>query len=240
MARTAIIGATFTNMLLTIVGDNRLEVLAELARQLEKAQISDSIRFSEDTFQPGEVLAALEQEDLFAGGEKAVVLDQLLNVAEGKEFLEENAETLAGSGKLVCIIEASIPAALAKMFKSLPGEYVALGTPKGRSSPPIFALSDAFGARDKKTLWLLYQDLLKTAEPEEIAGILAWQLKSMWLVQKGETTGLSPVVVSKARSFLKNYQPEEISKLHFKIVDLYHRGHQGQGDMEKYPGATHP
>ncbi|MCE9643834.1 hypothetical protein K8Q93_01105 [Candidatus Parcubacteria bacterium] len=219
-------------MLIVLTGENRLGLLTELERDMKQRSLTEADRFSEDTFSSEVVLATLEQQDLFGGGEKAIVLDQLGSFAEGKRFLEEEAERLSSSAKAVYALESSVPAALGKVLTKAGGEVRTVGiATKGRNSPPIFALSDALAARDKKALWILYQDLSKSAEPEEIAGIFVWQLKTMWLVALGETAGLNPYVVTKARTALRNFKNEEIPKLLFKMIGDYHRGHRGEGSL---------
>jgi len=220
-------------MLIVLTGENRLGLLTELERDMKQRSLTEADRFSEDTFSADLVLATLEQQDLFGGGEKAIVFDQLGSFAEGKQFLEEEAERLASSTKVVYALESSVPAALGKALTKAGGEVRVVGTTtKGRGSPPIFALSDALAARDKKALWILYQDLSKAAEPEEISGIFVWQLKTMWLVTLGETAGLNPYVVTKARTALKNFKNEEIPKLLFRLICDYHRGHRGEGNLK--------
>ena len=107
---------------------------------------------------------------------------------------------------------------------------------KKKSEFNIFSLVDAFGKRDKKNLWVLFQKALASgAVPEEIHGILFWQLKSMILASTAKTAGeagVAPFVFSKAKSFLKNYQEDELKKLSSKFVTLYHDAHRGIHDFE--------
>jgi len=99
----------------------------------------------------------------------------------------------------------------------------------------VFAISDAFGERKHKKLWLLYTKLIKKVGPEEIYGILWWQLKSMLLVSKSsgiKETGLKPFVYLKSKRFLNNYSEEELSDLSNKLMDLYHESRQGGAELE--------
>ena len=109
---------------------------------------------------------------------------------------------------------------------------------EGKKKPEfnIFSLTDAFGRRDKKNLWVLYQKAVASgAVPEEIHGILFWQLKSMLLAVTAKTAGeagVAPFVFTKAKSFLKNYTPEELKTLSSKLVHMYHDAHRGIHDFE--------
>lgn len=100
----------------------------------------------------------------------------------------------------------------------------------------IFSLTDAFGRRDKKHLWVLFQRAVASgAVPEEIHGILFWQLKSMFLASGAKTAGeagVAPFVFTKSKNFLKNYSVEELRKLSAKLVSLYHDSHRGLHDFE--------
>lgn len=219
-------------MLTVFTGESRLELLAELERDMKLREITEAERFTEDTFSPSAALSVLEQQDLFGGGEKAIVLDQLAGFAEGKEFLEEEAVRLADSARAVYVLETSLSAVLTKAVTKAGGKITPIGISAKRKAPPaIFALSDALTARDKKTLWILYQEISRTAEPEEIAGTLIWQLKVILMVFLGETASLNPYVVTKARAALRNFKAEEVQKLLFTLIGDYHRGHRGEGDL---------
>ena len=219
-------------MLTVIVRDNRADLLAELERDMKKRSLSDAERFAEDAFSPSIVLSVLDQQDLFGGGEKAIVLDQVSASTEGKEFLEREASRLGAASRAVYVLEASLPVALKKAFEKAEAKILLRAeAAKRKASPAIFALSDALIARDKKTLWLLYQDLARSAEPEEIAGTLIWQLKVILLLFRGETASVNPYVAGKSRSALSKYSEEEVRRLYFRLVGDYHRGHRGEGDL---------
>lgn len=106
---------------------------------------------------------------------------------------------------------------------------------KERGTFNIFSLTDAFGRRDKKKLWILYQKAVTSgAAPEEIHGILFWQLKSMIVALAAKTpneAGLAPFVFTKAKSFLENYSKEELEHFSSTMVRLYHDSHRGIHDF---------
>ncbi len=90
----------------------------------------------------------------------------------------------------------------------------------------IFALTDALGERNRVRLWTLYQKaLMQGSEPEEIHGILFWQVKSLLAAAQSKTAadaGLKPFVWSKSQSFLRNYSVSELKKMSSEMVGLYH------------------
>ena len=99
----------------------------------------------------------------------------------------------------------------------------------------FFEFSDALGKRDKRELWVLYQDALKEQVPaEEVHGIFFWQVKSMLLAKRcktGEEAGMKPYPFQKAREYSRNYKDGELEDISFKIVSMYHEAHRGNLDF---------
>lgn len=99
-----------------------------------------------------------------------------------------------------------------------------------------FALADAFGKRDKKSLWIgLLNAYTNDIAPEEIAGVLFWQVKNIVLAHKTNSAGeskLSPFVDGNARRFAKNYTLTEILKISDGLVNTTVQTRAGLGEME--------
>ena len=102
----------------------------------------------------------------------------------------------------------------------------------------IFALTDAIGARDKKRAWILYQEALGAGlSAEEIFFKIVWQVKTLLLASKTKSlleTDMKPFSYSKAKSYLKNFKPNELEKLSEDLVVGYHRARQGKGELETF------
>lgn len=98
-----------------------------------------------------------------------------------------------------------------------------------------FRMTDALGERDKKRLWVLYQEALrKGREPEEIHGLLFWQIKNMLLASRSknaEEAGMKAFPFSKAKQSLKHYSAEELNVLSSNMVTLYHHARAGKTDF---------
>lgn len=107
---------------------------------------------------------------------------------------------------------------------------------KERPEFNIFSLTDALGRRDRKNLWVLFQRAVSSgAVPEEIHGILFWQVKSIMLAHlcaSAEEAGVKPFVWGKAKSFARHWSEEELRKLSARMVALYHGAHRGITDFE--------
>lgn len=100
----------------------------------------------------------------------------------------------------------------------------------------LFTLADALGEKDKKKLWVLYQKAIRQeASPEELSGILFWQVKNLLIAREAasaQEAGLSPFVFSKSKRFSRNFSLEELQGLAFHLISLYHDAHRGMADFE--------
>ena len=118
------------------------------------------------------------------------------------------------------------------------GEEKKIGV-KGKSgadSFKIFDLADALGSRDKKNLWRLYRQAVDAGKvPEEIHGILFWQVKNMVLATRTKIAteaGLNPFVFSKAKAYAVNFSGPELRAILADLVAIYHDAHRGVHDFE--------
>ncbi|MEX2013832.1 MAG: hypothetical protein WD896_00565, partial [Parcubacteria group bacterium] len=91
----------------------------------------------------------------------------------------------------------------------------------------IFALTDAFGSRNKKEAWVLYQKALAAGlSAEDVFFKIVWQVKSMLIAAKTKNvseTDMKDFPYNKAKSFLKNFRPGELEELSESLVLGYHR-----------------
>lgn len=95
----------------------------------------------------------------------------------------------------------------------------------------LFALTDAFGSRDRANTWLIFQRALVAGiSAEEIFWKLVWQVKTMLLVAlDDEVKSLKPFVVQKARQFSRHFSPAELTQLSARLVNLYHETKKEEG-----------
>jgi hypothetical protein len=99
----------------------------------------------------------------------------------------------------------------------------------------FFEFADALGRRDKRGLWVLFQDALaEQVSAEEINGIFFWQVKSMLLAKKcktAEDAGMKSFPFQKAREYSRNYKDGELEKLSSELVGMFHEAHRGNIDF---------
>ena len=99
----------------------------------------------------------------------------------------------------------------------------------------FFEFADALGRRDKRGLWVLYQDVLAEQVPaEEVHGIFFWQVKSMLLAKKcktAEEAGMKTFPFQKSKEAARNFKDVELENLSSKLVSMYHEAHRGNTDF---------
>ena len=185
-----------------------------------------------------------------------VVLDKVFENKEAAEALASRAEALGASENMILILEGKLDKkTLTKLEKyaykteafveeKTDDRKFGLGPGLGKGGSGslslkdfnIFSLTDAFGARDKKQLFALYsKSQFFGVPPEEVSGILFWQLKAMRLafspLADAKSTGLNPFVFNKARGYAKNFSAKELNDLSSKLISSYHDAHRGLCDF---------
>jgi hypothetical protein len=81
---------------------------------------------------------------------------------------------------------------------------------------------------------LLNQAQAAGSRPEEIIGILWWQLKALRLAKLTRTpdeAGMKDFPYKKAQQALRNFKEGEVDLLSHSLLELYHDAHQGKRDM---------
>ena len=192
--------------------------------------------------------------DEYIGGQglfsnKYIVLVRgILEKKELKEVFLDKLEVFAESPNIFIISAGSIDkASLKKIEKHAEKvQEVASADSASEDSGPnsskkfagnsMFAMADALGARDKKTLWILYREAIEEGKvPEEIHGIFFWQAKSMVLASRTKSateSGLNPFVHSKSARYAANFSGAELSSLIERLVSVYHDSHRGIHEFE--------
>lgn len=190
--------------------------------------------WSEEKF--NELLAS---RGLFEGG-SVVVLDSLLEHMDAEGIILERLKEMKDSTNIFIIIERRLTKIIAERitkkaettreFQESAGGKVAKKIEFDR-----FAITDALGRRSKKDTWVILQRAFDAGGvPEEIHGILFWQVKSMILASSSKTAGeagLNPFVFRKALSFSKNFTEDELKNLSSRLVSIYHDARRGGDEL---------
>lgn len=191
------------------------------------------LSFDDSSFTEEDFLNPSESEDLF-GGKNMVFGRNLFSKKEIKEFIFKVAKQIVESRVDYCFLEDEITKAEIDILEKSGAILKESKAPAKKNEDfNTFALADLLMKRDKKGLWVMYRKAIDYGKtPEEIAGVLFWQLKVALLVRRGEEKGISPFAVSKARGLLKNFKDGEIESALRDLVDAYHLSRGGIGDME--------
>lgn len=166
-----------------------------------------------------------------------VEIVSLFENPEAKEHFLQKLKSVSASPNIFVMREGAVDKETLLVIADAAEKVQSFARAKSGMRPEfnIFSLADAFGRRDKKTLWILYQKAAASgAAPEEIHGTLFWQLKNMLLAMRcktAEEANLKPFPWSKAKVFAKNWNEEELKKLSGRFVTLYHDSHRGIHDF---------
>lgn len=170
-----------------------------------------------------------------------VVLDRVFENADAKTTAIGKLKEIAESDNVFMFIESAVDAASLKKIekhaqKTQEFEEKKSAGAAGTQPFNIFSLTDAFGTRDKKKLWVLYQQALASgSQPEEIHGILFWQLKSMIVAAESGSaaeSGLKPFVYQKSKGFAARFSRDELRSLSGAFIDIYHNARRGISEMD--------
>lgn len=214
------------------------ELLDSLVKKRPKASF---FKVDSENFSLGRLEEFIGGQGLF-DSKQIVFLDNVLEDKEIKEAVLGKIKEIKESPNAFVFLEGNVDkATLGKVEKSAE-KVQAFELPKSSASAKAakekfntFSLADVFGRRDKKNLWALYQEALsQNIAPEEINGVLFWQLKSMFIASKSENakeSELNPYVFQKSKNFSRNYSEEEMKKMSSSLVSVYHDSRRGIYDF---------
>lgn len=209
------------------------ELLDTLAK---KRPDSEVFKITSENWSEGQFEELLTSQGLF-DQKYIVVLDNLFEKKDAKEFILERVEETKEAEHVFLILEGKTDAATLKKIEKVAAKAQEFVKAEGKKEAfNIFSITDKLVQKDKKHLWISYIDLLqKGAGAEEIHGILFWQVKNMLLASKADSqkdTGLSPFVYKNALTGARNFTEEELSQMSTDLVYMTHRVRSGEGDME--------
>ena len=165
---------------------------------------------------------------------------------ENKELILKNLKEIAGSDNIFIFADGKMDkTALTKIEKNAEKvqEFAKIEKKLTKKEAlaqrgekiDFFEFADALGKRDKRGLWVLYQDALAEQVPaEEVHGIFFWQVKSMLLgklCKTADEAGMKPFPFQKSREYSRNFKDGELENFSSKLVTMYHEAHRGNTDF---------
>jgi DNA polymerase III delta subunit len=168
-----------------------------------------------------------------------VLLSRIFDNVEAKTFLLSRLKEIADSKNIFILRENALAKTEAEQLKKIATrhqEFVKKSViAPAKNKFNIFSLADALARRDRKSLWLLYQQALaNNVSPEEVHGVLFWKIKVIAAAAAAKTAappGQKPFVFNKAKKAAANFAPGEIGRLSAAFVSVYHAAHTGGSDL---------
>ena len=215
-------------MLRVFVGNDVVAVRKETHEFLDKCA-GEVTRITSENYAPGMLDEYISAQSLFGGQEGPVVLDFLSERDGALESIDEVLSDLAAASRMFVYIDIKPKAAREKLLRMHAEMYQDVEEGVGSEKFNTFALADAFAHKDKKSLWVLYMRArMAGVAPEEVAGVLFWQIKSLLLAARTATAaeaGMKDYPYRKAKGALKEFKKSELEKLSKELLLVYHRGH---------------
>jgi len=213
----------------------KLHQFLDLAEK--KRPLAELFKITTENWSEGQFDELLVSRGLFEQ-KYTVVLDNLFERKEIKDYILERMENVATSEQIFLMLEGKVDGPTLKNIEKFSKQVEEFAKSENikHSVFNIFSITEGLVRKDKKHLWISYVDLLSKGAPaEEIHGILFWQVKNMILASKGgnqKETRLSPFVYKNALTGARKYRTEEFVTMSSQLVDMTHRVRQGEGDLE--------
>lgn len=186
-----------------------------------------------DSYEAGILSEATEAVSLF-GGKYFYVLDNWSTNSLAYEELTKHLQQLKESDQTFVVVEGTMLAPEKKKFEKYANRFEEYKSDAVKTFNS-FSLADAFAKRDRKLLWLLWNEALFAGNsPEELAGILWWQIKTLRLAQVGssaEAVGLKDFPFTKAKRALSNFKEGELERFSRELLAITHESRLGKFDL---------
>jgi len=198
----------------------------ELRKILETKKLlklSDEVHQIDPTSWDSESLNRLSQTQGLFSEKEVFFVDHVLSELEPEEISKE-IKKLSESTNLIIFIEDA-QTKFAEKLEKLSAHVFSASKKAEEKGFNVFLLTDALFAKDKKKLWLLYQQALnEKMDPEfDIHRILFWAVKMLALAKaygSAVSAGISPFVYSKAKAGVPKYKDGEIEKIAHNLANM--------------------
>lgn len=202
----------------------------------ERRPDAEFFTIDDESFSPSKLEEFIQSQGLFEN-KYIVTLDRCFLNEEAKEEILQRIEEIADSPHAFILVEGDVEKNVLKNLKNHAQQVWSFNhsKPRKKDEYKIFSLTDAFGARSRKDVWVEYQKALSAGkDPAAIHGMLFWQVKSIILAQEtksAEEAGMSAYPYKKATSFAENFSRSELYSFSSELVELYHEARSGEFDL---------
>ncbi len=195
---------------------------------------ASTVRIDEDNWSEYRLENLAGEQGLFEK-EVLVILDHLFYLKIAGDEILSNLEKLENSKNIFAILEDSLDQKTIVLIEKSSEKSEKFFLPKRlESSFSPFFLTGALGERNKKRLWVLYyKAVFSGISPEEIHGVIFWQIKAILLTKESDPKGssLKPFAYQKAKSFSHNFSVEELKNFSTQLVQIYHQSRMRNLDL---------
>jgi DNA polymerase III delta subunit len=164
--------------------------------------------------------------------------DHLIGDKKARTFMLENLPAMKESANIFLILEDELDEKTLKLARKFTEKDLSFDKKLGAEKKfNVFALTDALGERDRKRLWILYQQALRAGleAEKDIFWRLWWVVKQMRFFQNAKDPSVSELkgfARSKIQTYAKNFTSQELENLSGRLVELFHAVRRGEGEME--------
>ncbi|MEI6296777.1 MAG: hypothetical protein WCO84_03980 [bacterium] len=205
---------------------------------------SNVFRVSSDDFNESAFLEYIGGQSLFSN-KFLISADGIFKNEEAKKFILKNIKEIVSSHNVFVFLEESLKKdELTPMKENAEKVFdfeLSLDKEGKKSDFNPFAVSDAFGEKDKKKIWVVYQKALREGmASEEVFWKFTWQVKNLLLAKIAEKKGdasieglkISPFVIKKAKNYTKKFTEIELLNFYSQLISLYHDARRGVMDFD--------
>jgi len=225
---------------------SRKKVSETISAFSKKNPHSNIFRFSDEDFDTSSFLGYSGSLSLFSD-KFLIVCENLFKNKESAEVVSSNIEEIKNSPNVFIFLEESLKKTELSLLEEKAEKIfkfeLSSDEDKGAKEKAfnIFTISDAFGEKNKKKIWIVYNQAIKEGvSSEEAFWKIVWQVKNMLLAgiasEKGdraiEKLKINPFVLSKAKRYSKNFDKEELKDIYWKLVSFYHESRNGNVDFD--------
>ena len=157
--------------------------------------------------------------------------------ADTKDVFLKNLKEFSESDNVFLVIEGKILKADLNKIEKKSEKLFENNLEKGgvKDNFNLFGLADSVAQRDKKNSWVLLQKAFaRGISPEEIHGVLWWQIKSIYstMVGTAKETGMKDFTYGKSKRFAEKFRREDVEKIMNDLLEMSHEAHLGTRDFK--------
>jgi DNA polymerase III delta subunit len=218
----------------TIKSRRKLHELLDWAKN--KRPKSELFKINSENFSESQIEELLHSQGLF-DLKYTVVLDNLFEKKDVKDFILERLEEISKSEQLFFMLEAQIDSPTLKKIEKYAKQVQGFDLKEDKKTEyNVFSVTSGLLSRDRKKLWISFLECLtNNFGPEEIHGIFFWQVKNMILASKSKSqieAGLTPFAYTNALRGARKYKTEELINMSNDLVEMTHKVRTGKGDLD--------